>query len=127
MWMVPSNRVFMWPTFAVGHVATVRDVPSPVLGKHITLETISREPKIFRVLNFFSEEESQETIDSALAATGDEYRLKRSSTGAKGYHQDTFRTSENAFDTSSEVLFVVCVCVQLVCLFVYLDTRPSLL
>ena len=26
-----------------------------------------------------------------------------SSTGSSGYHQDTFRTSENAFDTSSDV------------------------
>jgi len=101
--MVPHNRLFLWPTFAVGHVATVRDVPSPVAGKHITLETISREPKIFRVKHFFSEEESLEMIDSALNMQGEEYRLKRSSTGAKGYNQDSFRTSENAFDTNSEV------------------------
>ena len=102
-WAVPTDRLFIWPTFGIGHTVTVRDVLSPVAGKAITLETISREPKIFRLLNFFSEEESVELIKTALAATEEQYRLKRSSTGASGYNPDSFRTSENAFDTSSEV------------------------
>ena len=102
-WAVPADRLFMWPTFDLGHTVAVRDVLSPVVGKSITLETSSREPKIFRLTNFFSEEESMELIKTALAATEEQYRLKRSSTGAVGYHPDTYRTSENAFDTSSEV------------------------
>ena len=103
LWMVAKGRLFMWPTFEIGRKVDVRDVVSPVAGKKIVLETISQEPKIFRVYNFFSEEESSELIDNALAATDDEYRLKRSSTGAKGYNLDTYRTSENAFDTNSKV------------------------
>ena len=77
VWMVPKNRLFMWPTFEIGNKAIVRDVVSPVAGEKIILETISREPKIFRVFNFFSEEESEEMIQNAMAATEEEYRLKR--------------------------------------------------
>ena len=101
LWWVPKSRLFMWPTFGIGHIAEVRDVPSPVAGEKIVLETISIEPKIFRVYNFFSPEETDEMIRNALDATDDQFRLKRSSTGAKGYNPDTFRTSENAFDTTS--------------------------
>ena len=101
LWWVPKSRLFMWPTFDIGHIAEVRDVPSPVSGEKIVLETISIEPKVFRVYNFFTEEETDEMIHNALSATEDQYRLKRSSTGAKGYNPDTFRTSENAFDTTS--------------------------
>ena len=77
LWMVPNNRLFMWPTFAIGSKVTVEDVVSPVAGEKIVLETISREPKIFRVYNFFSEEESEEILRNAMAATDEEYRLKR--------------------------------------------------
>lgn len=77
LWMVPKNRLFMWPTFSIGNKVTVRNVVSPVAGEKIVLETISREPKIFRVYNFFSEEESEEMIQNAVAATEEEYRLKR--------------------------------------------------
>ena len=101
LWWVPKSRLFMWPTFGIGHIAEVRDIPSPVAGEKIVLETISVEPKIFRIYNFFSKEETDEMIHNALTATEDQFRLKRSSTGAKGYNPDTFRTSENAFDTSS--------------------------
>ena len=103
LWMVPKGRLFMWPTFEIGHSVQVRNVPSPVPGRKVTLETLSADPKIFRVYNFFSDSESEELIRNALAATDDQFRLKRSSTGNNGYHQDVLRTSENAFDTSSEV------------------------
>jgi hypothetical protein len=65
------------------------------------IETISRSPKIFRVKNFFTESESDVLVNTALGLTEDAFRLKRSSTGAVGYNIDTFRTSENAFDTGS--------------------------
>ena len=42
-------------------------------------------------------------INNALTLTEEAYRLKRSSTGTNGYTVDTYRTSENAFDTSSKV------------------------
>ena len=77
LWMVPKNRLFMWPTFSIGNKVTVKDVISPVAGEKIVLETISKEPKIFRVYNFFSEEESEEVLQNAMAATEEEYRLKR--------------------------------------------------
>ena len=48
----------------------------------------------------------------------DAYRLKRSSTGTNGYSIDDMRTSENAFDVSSEVCYCICVVfvVSLLCL-----------
>jgi hypothetical protein len=48
-------------------------------------------------------EESNFLIQNALKLTEDAYRLKRSSTGTNGYTVDTYRTSENAFDTTSRV------------------------
>jgi hypothetical protein len=102
VFIVPPDRLFMWPTFEVGHHA-VTEVPGKPAGAPIIVETLSKRPRLFRVLNFFTPEESDFLVRNALQLTEDEFKLKRSSTGATGYHVDTFRTSENAFDTSSPI------------------------
>jgi hypothetical protein len=58
---------------------------------------------VFRIYNFFTEEDSEALIANALKLTEEDYRLKRSSTGTNGYTLDDKRTSENAFDLSSPV------------------------
>ena len=58
------------------------------------------------VLSLCVQDETDFLIKNALSITADQYRLKRSSTGTNGYTVDTYRTSENAFDTSSEVIVI---------------------
>jgi hypothetical protein len=47
-------------------------------------ETVSIEPRIFRLKNFFTEDEADALITNALSITAEDFRLKRSSVGAKG-------------------------------------------
>lgn len=69
----------------------------------MVLETLSTSPRVFRIYNFFTEEDSEALIANALKLTEEDFRLKRSSTGTNGYSIDDKRTSENAFDLSSDV------------------------
>lgn len=82
VFVVPNNRLFMLPTHGVGHRTEIAHIGMPT-GKPIVLETLSEYPRIFRVKNFFTEEEADQLIATALALEGDAFRLKRSSTGAK--------------------------------------------
>lgn len=101
-------ELFMWPTRHINHTVQVshikiesgieRTVRSP-----IKVTTVSTSPRAFVVSNFFTAAEASMLIADALSQTDDNYRLKRSSTGATGYTVDRKRTSENAFVTSSEV------------------------
>lgn len=100
---VPRGRLFIWPTYELGHRTMASNVALPSGYKPIVVETLSAEPRVFKVYNFFTEEESDILIKNALEMKGEDYRLKRSSTGTNGYNIDTYRTSENAFDTTSEV------------------------
>lgn len=114
IFIVPLGRLFIWPTFFVGHIARVTHISlsSTVENNYgsstnnkehdtIEIETISMEPKIFKIRNFFSTSEAEKLVDTALKTTANDYKLKRSSTGNE-YNIDTHRTSENAFDTNSE-------------------------
>jgi len=100
---VPLGRLFLWPSYDLGHRAIASNVPLPSGYKPIVLETLSIEPRVFKIYNFFTEDETDFLIENALTITEDAYRLKRSSTGTNGYTVDTYRTSDNAFDTSSDV------------------------
>lgn len=106
VFVVPIGRLYMWPSYDVGHQASIRHIGMPV-GKPIILETISQRPRVFRLLNFFSEFEAETLIQNALDETEDAFKLKRSSTGAVGYTVDSKRTSEGAFDTRSEVAMAI--------------------
>ena len=115
IFVVPPGRYFIWPTFHVGHIAKVTHVtvPQNIFGslmggskssRHdvIEIETISIQPKVFKVRNFFTESEADGLIANALKITEEDYKLKRSSTGQE-YSIDNYRTSENAFDTNSDL------------------------
>ena len=107
IWLVPSDRLFIWPTFTPGTTVNVSRMQSPVDGEQIVLETIHLQPKVFRLYNFFSQSEADQLMTNALTATEEEFRLKRSSTGATGYHVDNVRTSENAWDVSSPIAMAI--------------------
>lgn len=118
IFVVPVGRLFIWPTFYVGHIAKVTHISlSNNLIDHffasnsnsnevIEIETISIEPKVFKVRNFLSMAEADGLVSNALKITEDDYKLKRSSTGTE-YSIDNFRTSENAFDTNSDLARVL--------------------
>lgn len=106
VYVVPSGRLFMWPSHEVGHKMEIKHISMPD-GKAIVLETLSQRPRVFRLQNFFTESEAEGLIEHALSIEDDAYKLKRSSTGATGYTVDSKRTSEGAFDTNSEVALAI--------------------
>ena len=101
IYMVPTGRWFMWPTHEIGHSVQLDHVHTST-GLPIVMETLSQSPRVYSLKNFISEAEAEQLIENALTITEENYRLKRSSTGAQGYHVDNYRTSEGAFDTWSE-------------------------
>ena len=95
--------------FAPKYVGEIFCLPH-VLGAHgapIYLKVLSLSPRIFDVANFFSQEESDDLVYRAEHETRELYRIKRSSTGAQGYHVNPERTSENGFDTHGKTSLVV--------------------
>lgn len=103
IFFVDEGRLFIWPSFELGHLAVANNVHLPPGYKPIMVETLSRTPRVFRIYNFFTEDESNFLVERAQSMQDDAFRLKRSSTGTNGYSIDDMRTSENAFDVSSEV------------------------
>eukprot|EP00616_Rhizochromulina_sp_CCMP1243_P003024 CAMPEP_0118962014 /NCGR_PEP_ID=MMETSP1173-20130426/499_1 /TAXON_ID=1034831 /ORGANISM="Rhizochromulina marina cf, Strain CCMP1243" /LENGTH=508 /DNA_ID=CAMNT_0006910229 /DNA_START=69 /DNA_END=1595 /DNA_ORIENTATION=+ len=105
VWVVPPERWFVFPTGELGRTVELRRMRSPRKEGHaITLETLSQSPRVFRLNNFLTDEESDELVANALADTDPVTSLQRSTTGAE--HQVSFnkvRTSENAFDGSSRL------------------------
>lgn len=63
VYILPSNRVFIWPTVEIGHKVMLNhiDVRSK---EHLILETISQQPKIFKLHNFISEDEASTLVDA---------------------------------------------------------------
>lgn len=47
LWLVPPGRVFMWPTFKVGHRVQVRHVDT-ANGRPIVVETLAKMPRVSR-------------------------------------------------------------------------------
>ena len=76
-------------------------------GDPIIMQTLSIRPRVFSLTNFITEAETDILIQNALSLTDEEFRLKRSSTGAMGYNIDKHRTSEGAFDVTSELAIVL--------------------
>jgi len=90
----------MWPTSNIGHQVQIRHIGMPN-NKPIVLKTLSIRPRVFSLSNFITSDEADTLIENALTITAEDFRLRRSSTGAKGYNIDTHRTSEGAFDVDS--------------------------
>ena len=101
LYVADYGRAFVWPTFSIGHEVVFpnfHDLPSE---KPLIVKTISETPRVFRLINFISEEEADSLIEYALTVDIPSHKLKRSSVGATGYTLNNRRTSEGAFDTSS--------------------------
>jgi hypothetical protein len=93
----------MLPAKAVGTKTEILHLAKPN-GKPLVLETLSVTPRIFKLYNFFTEMEADQLIANALSASEEQMRLKRSTISDAGRDiEDSYRTSENAFDTRSEV------------------------
>ncbi|GAB5366902.1 hypothetical protein AAMO2058_001183700 [Amorphochlora amoebiformis] len=99
---------FVWPSGYVGKKVTVNKISRPKdSSKPIVLETLSLQPKVFLVHNFISQEEADELIFRATDPRNP-YSLRRSTTGTEDWNRggasdvSSTRTSENAFDISSQ-------------------------
>jgi hypothetical protein len=88
----------MFAPFYVGERFVVDHV-NDTIGELIVVETISLNPRVFEIYNFFSKQEAQQLIDKALSETSESHKLHRSTTGATGGSIYDRRTSENAWDT----------------------------
>jgi hypothetical protein len=98
LFAVPAGRLFLHTPFYIGQSIALPHV-NGVTDKPIYLKVLSIEPKVFEIFNFFSQLENEDIIDRILKETKDSHRIKRSSTGAKGYTLNSRRTSETGFDT----------------------------
>jgi len=106
VYVVPENRLFMWPSHEVGHKTAVHHVETPN-KRPIVLETLSQRPRVFRLENFITDDESDHLVEHALSIEDEAFKLKRSSTGATGYTVDSKRTSEGAFDVGSPTALAI--------------------
>ncbi|KAG5175115.1 hypothetical protein JKP88DRAFT_101011 [Tribonema minus] len=101
LYLVPPDRLFVWPTVKVGRRVVVPHVKGK-RGAAMEVETLSLSPRLYMLHNFVNEEESNQIIKEALEMSDDDFKLKRSSTGTKEKSIAQTRTSENAFITASE-------------------------
>lgn len=60
----------------VGYRTEIQHIEMPT-GKPIVLETLSLQPRVFRLGNFFTLAEANFLIENALTITEESYRLKR--------------------------------------------------
>lgn len=107
LYAVPAGRIFMFAPAYVGEVFTLSHVQHPQNPEPVKLQVLSVSPRVFDVLNFFDEKESQAIVDKAMRETSETHRIKRSSTGASGYNVNNQRTSENGFDTHGATAILV--------------------
>lgn len=98
LYAVPAGRMFMFAPSHVGEVFDLKHVTDSV-GEVITVKTLSLEPRVFDIYNFFTMEEADQLLMKALGETSATYGFHRSTTGTSGASVFSKRTSENAWDT----------------------------
>ena len=104
VYLVAEDLEFVWPYIKYGHKQIVStNVVPPVGGEPVVLESVSESPRVFRVWNMATTEESTQIIEHALNATGDD-AIKRSTVGS-GKDKDGNDSKYYPF------LLFVCVCV----------------
>jgi hypothetical protein len=64
IFLVPERRLFMLPTRGVGTTMDIHHLG--ISNRPIVLETLSESPRIFRIHNFFSEEEANALIEEGM-------------------------------------------------------------
>ena len=99
---VPMNKNFILPNDA-GHTMDLRHLEKPV-GENfnIALETLSERPRVFRLINFFTEAEANGLIENVLKITDNDYKLQ-SINNFQEYHSHIPRNFEMASDTTSNI------------------------
>ena len=102
LYAVPAGRVFMFGTSHVGEKFYLEHVKDSV-GNSLIIETLSVNPRVFDIHNFFSPKEANALVERALSEKSETHKLHRSTTGTVGKSVINKRTSENAWDTSSPV------------------------
>jgi len=103
VFMVPAGRLFIIPTKEVGDRLEVDHLAMPA-GKPIIMETLSVEPRIFKLKNFITDEEADQLIRNVLKLKSDSHKLKRATTmklGSPDPVPDPYRTSDVAYDKNS--------------------------
>lgn len=103
VYVVPFDRQFVWPTYELGHQVNISHM---LQDAKVSLETISIEPRIFRLHNWISQDEMV-----ALKARIANMTLERSTGGiapkgnnaTNGGQVSNTRTSTNAWDTDSDL------------------------
>ena len=71
------------------------------------MKVLSTSPRVLDITNFFSKEESDNLVNSALQQTDEVFGFHRSTTGTSGASVFDKRTSENAWDTTGAVALAV--------------------
>ncbi|CAK4691410.1 hypothetical protein AeNC1_007575 [Aphanomyces euteiches] len=100
LYLVPPDFHFVWPYIEFGHKVAIESTQSPT-GKPIILESFNDSPRVFLIHDFFSSQEADQLIDRMLSISDDSQKLKRSR--VRTDEVSNIRTSENAFDTSSDL------------------------
>lgn len=99
--IVPEGLPFVWPVRKIGDVISVPGGPN---GTQIELETLSIEPRVFRVRNFITNDEVEATIAYALSTAMEASTVGEIIKGKTGQNLGTVaydRTSTNTWDTES--------------------------
>ncbi|CAK4085623.1 unnamed protein product [Aphanomyces euteiches] len=101
LYIVPRGLLFVWPFVEFGHRVSLESHQSPT-GNPIILESFSESPRVFKIHDFFTNEEADILINRISEITDDTNKLRRSTVGHddKG-KESSVRTSENAFDSVS--------------------------
>jgi len=106
IYAVQAGRLFIFAPKYLGEIFHLPHVHAPT-GSPVYLQTLSLSPRVFEVKNFYSEEEADAIVHTALTETAESHKMRRSSTGATGYNLNSMRTSENAFVTHSAAAVAV--------------------
>ena len=109
VWVVLPHRWFVFPSDELGRLVRISRIRSPRgPEKPIYVETISNKPRLFHLHNFLSIDEADRLVAFSESNTDPLFGLHRSTTGVE--HQvavNKHRTSENAFDVSSDAAMAV--------------------
>lgn len=98
IYVIPKGFHFHWPGVKIGHL---QETPVKLNGQPIIMETLSMVPKIFKIHNFITAEESSSLIEHSRG------KVERSATGvdwrSNASKPNKLRTSDNAFDVESDI------------------------
>lgn len=100
LYVVPKNRYFYWPYVHLGHRAYIKN---PNYEKTVVLESLSESPRIFLIHDLMDMDEADFLINNSLSIHDSVAGMHRSTTGDGTEGDDPKRTSQNAWDSTTEV------------------------